>query len=296
MLGHRSIYHDGWRAVCPWPGPSFVEAGAPFGQPIPKETLTELDASGWELYHVAEDFAENHDVAADNRDRLIALIGTWYAEAGKYKVLPVDGRGTERLAEVRPQIAVDRTSYTYCPGTQPVPVNAAVKVLNRPHSITADVEIPDGGAERILVRHGGVDAGYALYLKDGRLVWVHNYVGKEHLCVVSTEDVQGGRHELRFEFEVTGPPVIAEGKGAPGIGQLYFDGRLVGQAEVPVTTPLVLSLTSALVCGAGPGSPVSPDSEPPFEFTGTLRFVAVDVSGELIEDDEETMRRLMARQ
>ena len=296
MLGHRSIYHDGWRAVCPWPGPSFTEAGAPFGQPIPKETLTELDASGWELYNVAEDFAENHDVAAENRDRLIALIGTWYAEAGKYKVLPVDGRGTERLAEVRPQIAADRTSYTYYPGTQPVPVNAAAQVLNRPHSITADVEIPDDGAEGILVRHGGVDAGYALYVTDGKLAWVHNYVGKGHFHVVSTEDVPPGRHELRFEFEVTGPPVIPEGKGAPGIGQLYFDGRLVGQAEVPVTTPLVLGLTSALVCGAGPGSPVCSHYEPPFEFTGILHSVTIDVSGDLIEDDEATMRRLMAQQ
>ncbi len=92
MLGHRSIDHDGWRAVCPWPGPSFAEGGA-FGQPISADKLNELDATGWELYHVAEDFAENHNVAAANRDRLITLIGTWYAEAGKYNVLPIDGSG-----------------------------------------------------------------------------------------------------------------------------------------------------------------------------------------------------------
>ena len=71
MLGHRSIYHDGWRAVCPWPGPSFAEAGTGFGNPISAERLTELDATSWELYHVAQDFTENHDVAADNRPRLI---------------------------------------------------------------------------------------------------------------------------------------------------------------------------------------------------------------------------------
>src|SRR5262249_24785581 len=84
MLGHRSIYHDGWRAVCPWPGPSFTESGRQFGTPIPAATLTELDASGWELYHVAEDFAENHDVAAGHRPRLIEMIAQWYVEAGKY--------------------------------------------------------------------------------------------------------------------------------------------------------------------------------------------------------------------
>ena len=72
MIGHRSIYHDGWRAVCPWPGPSFAEAGKGFGEPISAETLAELDATGWELYHVAEDPAENHNLADEHRDRLIA--------------------------------------------------------------------------------------------------------------------------------------------------------------------------------------------------------------------------------
>jgi arylsulfatase A-like enzyme len=95
MLGHRSIYHDGWRAVCPWPGTSFTESGRPFGMPIPAETLTELDATSWELYHVAEDFAENYDIKADNRPRLIEMIAQWYVEAGKYHVLPIAGRGPQ---------------------------------------------------------------------------------------------------------------------------------------------------------------------------------------------------------
>ena len=93
MLGHRAIYKDGWRAVCPWPGPSFAEAGTGFGNPISAEKLAELDATGWELYHIDEDPAENHDLAAEHRDKLIELIGTWYVEAGKYDVMPVDGSG-----------------------------------------------------------------------------------------------------------------------------------------------------------------------------------------------------------
>jgi arylsulfatase len=136
MLGHRSIYHDGWRAVCPWPGTSFTESGRPFGTPIPAEMLTELDATGWELYHVAADFAENHDVAEDNR-----------ARAGKYNVLPVDGRGQQRLAEARPVIAKDRTRYMFYPGTQEVSPSAAPRTLNRPHTVTALVTIPEGGAK-----------------------------------------------------------------------------------------------------------------------------------------------------
>ena len=134
MMGHRSIYHDGWRAVCPWPGPSFSEAGLFFGAPIPAERLTELDATAWELYHVEEDWAENHNVAADNRAKLIEMIGTWYVEAGKYNVLPVDGRGAQRFADERPQITPDRTSYTFYPHTQAVPFNAGPRLLNRTHT------------------------------------------------------------------------------------------------------------------------------------------------------------------
>jgi len=159
MMGHRSIYHDGWRAVCPWPGPSFAEAGKFFGALIDKDKLTELDATAWELYHVAEDFAENHNVAAENRAKLIEMIAMWYVEAGKYKVMPIDSRGTQRFADERPQIAVNRTSYVFYPDTQGVPANATVNILNRPYSITADVDIPEAGAEGVLLSQGGSDGG-----------------------------------------------------------------------------------------------------------------------------------------
>jgi hypothetical protein len=296
MMGHRSIYQDGWRAVCPWPGPSFAEAGMPFGTPIPYEKLTELDAGHWELYHVDEDFAENHDVAADHRDKLIELIGQWYVEAGKYNVLPVDGRGIQRFAEERPVIAVDRETYTFYPGTQSVATNATVNLLNRSHSITASVEVPAGGADGVLLCQGGIDSGYSFYLKDGRLKWCHNYVDKERYYVESADPVPAGEHELRFEFEVTSPPDLANGRGSAGRAQLYVDGELVGVAEVPVTTPLALGLTSGVLCGRATGAPVTPDYAPPAEFTGKLLKVVVDVSGRLIEDDEAKMRMLMARQ
>ena len=297
MLGHRSIYHDGWRAVCPWPGPSFAEAGTGFGNPISANQLTELDANNWEVYHVAEDFAENHDVAADNRTRLIEMIAQWHVEAGKYNVLPIDGRGAQRVADERPAIAVDRTSYTYYPHTQPVSASAGANVMNRPHSITADVEIPEADAEGVIFSHGGSDGGYSLYVQDGLLHYVHNYVASEYFHVVSSEPVPAGAHQLRFEFEVTGPPDIHNGKGTRGRAQLYFDGRLVGQSEFPFTTPLMFGVAGgALECGMDSGSPVTPAYQPPFEFTGTIDSVTVDVSGELIRDSEAEMRQIMARQ
>jgi arylsulfatase len=295
MLGHRAVYHDGWRAVCPWPGPSFTEAGIPFGQPISAEKLSELDAHGWELYHIDEDFAENRNVAAENRDKLIALIATWYVEAGKYDVMPVDGSGLARLLGEKPLVSVPRDSYTYMPETQSVPFGAAPRVLNRPHSITASVEIPEGGAEGVLLCQGTAAGGYSLYVKDGKLHYVHNYVGRALYGVASEDPLPAGKHELRFEFEPTGEPDLAHGKGAPGRLQLYVDGALVANAEAPTTTPFILN-PGALSCGANPGSPVTPDYTSPFKFTGTLHTVTVDVSGELIEDPEAELRAHMARQ
>jgi arylsulfatase len=101
---------------------------------------------------------------------------------------------------------------------------------------------------------------------------------------------------LRYEFEVTGKPDMAKGKGTPGRAQLYIDGNLVGQAEFPVTTPLSLGLTGGLVVGADPGATVAPFYDSPFEFTGTVYSVTFDVSGDVIKDDEAEMRRILARQ
>jgi arylsulfatase len=296
MMGHRSIYHDGWRAVCPWPGTSFKEAGMFFGAPIDKNKLTELDAKGWELYHIDEDWAENHNLADKHRDKLIEMIATWYVEAGKYNVLPVDSRGTLRLAEERPQIAVARSSYTYYANTQMVPANAGPQVLNRPHSITADVEIPAGGAEGVLLAAGDVQGGFSFFVQGGKLHYIYNYVGSAFAHIESQAPVPVGRHKLRFEFEVTGQPDIAHGKGAPGCGQLYIDGKLVGQGDIALTMPLTIGLAGGMVCGADPGSPVWDKYKPPFRFTGRLYSTTVEVSGELIKDEEQEVKRLLMRQ
>ena len=267
-----------------------------FGAPIDKDKLTELDTGKWELYHVDEDFAENHDLAATNRPKLIEMITMWYVEAGKYKVLPVDSRGTLRFADPRPQIAVARSSYVYYPGTQAVPINAAPSILNRAHSITADVDIPKGGAEGALLSGGDVQGGFSFYVQGGKLQYVYNYVSSRFFHAESNVPVPEGRHQLRLEFEVTGKPDFKSGKGAPGRGQLYIDGKLVGQVDVPLTMPLSLGLGGGFVCGADAGSPVWDKYKPPFKFTGTLHRVTVDVSGDLIKDTEAEMRVVMARQ
>ena len=156
------------------------------------------------------------NVAAENRDKLIAMIATWYVEAGKYDVMPIDGSGLARMMAEKPLIALPRDRYTYRPNTQSIPNFAAPKVLNRPHSITADVEIPEQGAEGVLLSQGTAAGGYSFYVKDGKLRYVHNYVGRQLLEVESEDVVPPGKHELRFEFEPTGEPDLGQGKGAPG--------------------------------------------------------------------------------
>jgi arylsulfatase A-like enzyme len=295
MFGHRAIDHDGWRAVCPWPGPSFAEAGKPFGALITAEALTSLDAERWELYRVAEDPAENHDLAGQHRDKLIELIAMWYAEAGKYDVFPIDASAAARLLTERPQVAEPRDQYIFRPHTQTLSFWVGPRVLNRPHSITADAEIPDGGAEGVLICQGSIGGGWTFYVQDGRLHYAHNYVGRSISRVSATDPLPAGRHQLRFEFEPTGKPDLAEGKGAPGLAQLYVDGQLIANTEFLVTTPIAFN-PGGLTCGANPGSAIIPDYQAPFPFSGALHTVTVDLSGDLITDTESEMRMAMARQ
>ena len=211
-------------------------------------------------------------------------------------MLPVDSRGTLRFADPRPQIAAERKSYTYYPGTQMIPTNAGPNVLNRPFSITADVDIPKGGAEGALISAGDVQGGFAFYVQNGKLNYVYNYVASEFYHAESNVAVPEGRHKLRLEFETTGKPDVQHGKGAPGRAQLYIDGKLVGQVDVPLTMPLSLGLGGGLICGVDAGSPVWDKYKPPFKFTGTIHGVTVDVSGDLIKDTDAQLRMAMARQ
>jgi hypothetical protein len=178
MLGHRSVYHDGWRAVCPWPGPSFKEAGKGFGEPIPAATLTELDAHGWELYHVAEDLAETRDVAGENREQLIEMIGRWYVEAGKYEVMPVDGSGLLRAAVEKPMAAPPRDTYVLFPGTQSMPFSPP-RACSTVRTASPPAPRSHRTVPRELLGRGTAAGGYSFFVKDKQLHYVHNYLGRE---------------------------------------------------------------------------------------------------------------------
>ena len=266
MVGRRAIYHDGWRAYSPWP----------FGQEIKPEDLAD---SKWMLFHIEEDFSESTDVADQHPEKLEELQQLWWEQARRFNVLPLDGRGVLRQAEPRPQMAAPRSRYVYHAGAGEVSSAAAVNVLNRSHTITADVVIPDGGAEGVLLAQGGRFAGYSLFMKDDRLHYVHNYVGLEEHTVTSWARVPSGAVTLRFEFERTGPPDFAAGRGSPGVGRLYIDGSKVGESVIPVTVPLAFALSGEGLCAGWDSlTPAAYAYDDEFHFSGTIRRVVVELA------------------
>ena len=148
----------------------------------------------------------------------------------------------------------------------------------------------------MLVSQGGVDGGFTFFVQDGRLRYTYNYVAQQQFHVVSDTKVPTGDHILSFEFEPTGEPEPLKGKGTPGIAKLFIDGEPAGQGELPVTIPLSLGLAAGVSVGRDAGAPVTDEYTPPFPFTGTLRRVVYDVSGEHVIDHEAEIRIALARQ
>ena len=298
MFGSRSIYHDGWKANCPFPGPSFAEAaekGRYFGMPLTAEVLDDLDRTGWELYHLGDDPTETRNLGADEPVRLQEMIALWYREAETYGVFPLAGAGASRLRERRPTIAGRGDRQVWYPDASPVYFGASPRLYNRPYRITADVVIPAEGAEGVIVTQGSRHGGYALFVQDGRLHHLLNYVSRAHFHVMS-EPLGTGEMALRFEFEPTGPPNFRAGQGPPGRSLLYVDDRLVGAAEVPYTTPNRFGPVG-FSCGYAAFDSVDPDRyRAPFRFTGTIARVVFDLSGELTRYDDAEFRRLLIEQ
>ena len=266
ILGNRAIYDDGWVAATkhrtPW-------ANAPDGP---------LNEDKWELYHVAEDFSQANDLAASNADKLSELQDLFIAEAIKYDVLPLDDRGFERLnASIagRPDLMGDRTSLTVYPGMTHMTENAFINVKNRSHTITAEVEIPEGGGEGVILAQGGRFAGWSLYMKDGKASYVHNWVGKERYTITAPDPVAAGEATIRYEFVYEGE---SDEPGAGGTGTIFVNGEKVAEGQIGNTTPFLFSADETADVGTDEATPVTEDyAEGDNEFTGTIRTVTVEV-------------------
>ena len=299
MHGYRAIYHEGWRAVCPFGGPSLAEAaerGRHFRlSELTPELLEEMDASEWELFDVAADPAETTNRAGDEPERLREMVALWYEEAERYGVLPLSspaGRLHNRPDEDRV-----RPVFEFLPGAAPLAFTMAPRIVGRSYSIAAEVDIPEGGAEGILLAQGGRHVGFAFYLSGGHLHHVLNYVGLEWHRISSPDPVPEGRRVLRYEFERTGKVVdILSGQGVPGRSKLYVDGALVAATDLASTLVANLGFYG-ITCGYAHADTVDPSAyRPPFTFTGEIERVVLDAGGDVTVDSEAELRQVMGRQ
>ena len=272
MLGHRAIYHDGWRAVCPWPGPSFTEAGVGFGQPDHgREARPSSTPPAGSSTTSTRTSPRTTTSPSEHRDKLIELIATVVRRGRQVR------RAADRRQRAGPhgggEAAGRRAARPlHLPAGHPVG-----PVLRRPRACsTGRTASPPTSRSRTAAPRACCSAraprpaATRCSCKDGRLHYVHNYVGRSLHQVSSPDPLPAGEHELRFEFEPTGAARPGPRAGAHPAGcSSTSTARSSPRAEAPVTTPFVLN-PGALTCGANPGSPVTPDYPSPFRFTGTL--------------------------
>jgi len=280
MLGQRAIYHQGWLANTLHP---------------PLSGWSGFDQDEWELYHLAEDRTQSHNVADKHPDRLEQLKGLWFYNAGVYRGLPLDDRSAmEILTSDRPQPSLPRTRYVYYPDTADIPESVAVNIRRRSYTIAAATVLDSADAQGVLFAHGGFPGGHALYLKNGKLHYVYNWLGEKIQTVTSTRDVEQGRHLFVAEFDKTGDD--PDTASATGKLTLFIDTEEVGSADI-MTQPGNFALTGDGLCvGRDSLSAVSPHYEPPFDFTGgTIDRVIVDVSGDDYVDHEKEAQAWLLR-
>jgi arylsulfatase len=266
ILGTRALWHKGWKAVTEHQ----METGGHF------------DDDQWELYHVAQDFSECHNLAEEHPEKLQELIDLWWLEAEKHNVLPLDDRFSSRLVqESRPRATLPRDTYVFYPDAASVNQFATVSLITQAnYTITAHADIPEGGAEGVLLAQGGMYGGWSLFMQNNRLVYAFNYLQLEEYIVQSDVEVPAGEVTLGFAFEATGEPDVLNGKGTPGIGRLFINGEQVAETELAENVAVLYSSTEGVDCGRDPLTAVSKRYEPPYAFTGHLEKVTIDVSGE----------------
>jgi hypothetical protein len=239
-----------------------------------------------------------HDLAAEHPGKLRELVNLWFAEAGANQAFPLDDRSAlEIILTPRPQLSAPRDRYVYYPGIAEVPESQSVNIRNRSYSIGALVDIPAPGAEGVLFAHGARFGGHALYVKDNRLHYVYDFVGSLVQTVVADQDLPTGQDLLlsaSFDKDGEDPPGVAT-----GILSLYHGDKKVGETRIKTQPGKFVIGGEGLCVGRDSGAAVTDDypGERPWRFTGgTIKRVAVDVSGEPYLDLEREAAAMLARE
>lgn len=261
IMGNRGIYHEGWTACTKHRTPWLADAPPSF------------DVDVWELYG-PDDWTQSRDLAADNPKKLAELQRLWLIEAVKYNVVPLDDRSFERI---NPDIAgrptlIRGNSQLLFQGMR-VSENCIINIKNKSHQVTADLIVPDGGAQGVIATQGGQVGGWSLYVHEGRLKYCYNFFGIHYFITAADQPLPAGQHQVRMEFAYDGGG-LAQG----GNVTLYYDGKPVGSGRVDNTIPMGFSADEACDVGRDTGSPASPDYGPSGNaFNGRIDWVQIDV-------------------
>jgi arylsulfatase len=284
MFGNRAIYHDGWIAVTPPPAPPWLMGTAKMPEVV--------NGYKWELYNIAEDYSENIDLATKNPNKLRDLQELFLVEAAKYNVFPLDNSGLQRLITPRPSATAGRTEFTYLAEVAGLPIANAPSILNKSYTITAEVEIPKGGAEGMLNTLGGRFGGYGLYLLKGKPVFTYNFLDLERFKWEGPEALTPGKHTIVFDFKYDGP-----GPGKGGTGVLSVDGKELAIKRIPHTAAFVLTMDETFDVGIDLRTPVDDkDYQVPFRFTGKLAKLTIKLGPEqLTAADRKVMHEHLVR-
>ncbi len=285
MFVNRGIYHKGWTAVTrhsvPW---------------VMGSSLPALDEDVWELY-APDDWTQAHNIAAEKPELLKELQRLFLIECVKYNVLPLDDRRVERLSPEtagRPTL-IKGTSQLLFSGMGRLSENSIINLKNRSHAVTAEVVLPEGGANGVIIAQGGAFGGWSLYAKEGKLKYCYNLFGVQRFTTESTSTLPAGKHQLRMEFEYAGGGLAKGGKVS-----LFVDGTRVGEGELPATQPLIFSADETCDVGNETGSTVTPEyTAETSKFNGKINWVQLDQGADdhdHLISPEERLRVAMMRQ
>ncbi|MEP7328370.1 MAG: sulfatase-like hydrolase/transferase, partial [Betaproteobacteria bacterium] len=269
MMGQWALYDDGWLLStkvnrAPW------EAFGP-ANPDP------LNNQVFQLYDLSKDFTQSNDIAAKHPAKVAAMRKSFLAEAKKYQVLPMDASVAARIVAPRPNITAGRSEFVYTRPMVGLPQGDSPLLLNTSYTVTADIDVPQGGAEGMILTSGGRFGGYGFYLLKGKPVWLWNLLDLERIKWEGADALSPGRHTVEFEFkyEGIGPGTLAynsfSGVGRPGTGTLKVDGKIVATKTMPKTLPMILQWDESFDIGSDTLTGVNDaDYKPPFTLTAKL--------------------------
>ena len=287
MFGNRGIYHKGWSAVTKHTTP-WLMVGA---------TKPAFDDDVWELYDGNSDWTQARDLSKENPDKLHELQRLWLIEATRYNVLPLDDRGIERaIPEIagRPTL-IRGNSQLLFPGMGRLSENSVVNIKNKSFSVTANIEVPEGGAEGTIIAQGGRFGGWTLYFREGTAKFVYNVLGIKEFAIAATDAIASGTHQVRVEFAYDGG-----GLGKGGTVTLYHDGNPVGTGRVEFTQAMIFSADETTDVGYESGTTVSSElTAEASRFSGKIEWVQIDLGDDTNDhliDPEERLKVVMARQ